>query len=296
MKQPLRVLMSYHYFKRSNVREMVNSLSHLGVDVFADSGAYSAFTTGATITVREYAAWLKEWRGCFSAAAALDVIGNPHASLAQTHELVAELGDIGCPVIPVYHGTDGSIDWLDRYIDAGFKYIGIAPGPVRRDRKLFMHWLRACFARKPDDVGYHGFAVTGIDAMRAFPWYSVDSTSWMSGLRYGNLGLWDAAARRYRVLDMRNARKLMDAQPMLGAYGLQLGDVRADDYNMPAVVRASALSCQRLESYLSKTAVYQQAPRALTWPGSGDALLRYYLGVIPGQGSPNSPTMLKRVM
>jgi hypothetical protein len=38
---------------------------------------------------------------------------------------------------------------------------------------------------------YHGFGCTVWDVVRAFPWYSVDSSTWSAGFRFGKVFLFD---------------------------------------------------------------------------------------------------------
>lgn len=81
-------------------------------------------------------------------------------------------------VIPVFHqGEDES--WLYRYLKYGVKYIGVSPdnSESTSSRKL---WLRkmsdlACWS----GIKIHGFGLATQELMTAFPWYSVDSTTWL---------------------------------------------------------------------------------------------------------------------
>lgn len=56
--QPPKFLLSYHYFKSEDLDALVEQMPVRPM-LFADSGAYSAYSQGAVIDIKEYAAWLK---------------------------------------------------------------------------------------------------------------------------------------------------------------------------------------------------------------------------------------------
>jgi hypothetical protein len=78
----LRLLVSYHYHRDTDLAALVGELGG-DVDLFADSGAYSAATTGATIHLADYAAWLRHWAPLLTVQSALDVIGDHEATAAN---------------------------------------------------------------------------------------------------------------------------------------------------------------------------------------------------------------------
>lgn len=253
----IRLLFSYAYFKNDDLDYHAREyFSHVERDFFADSGAYTAWTLGETITVEEYAAWLAKWKHLFTCAAALDVIGNAEASFAQTvrlRELLA--GEEGVPeILPVYHSNDvGGTIWLRRYLDAGYKYIGISPtGAIYSNRKLLTAWLDACFKMKPPDVRYHGFGVTGWSMVSQFPWYSVDSSSWTMGFRFAQLELFDERRGRPVKIKMRDGRDLLRNSGLLESYGLRPTHARADEYDRVQIGAAIIRSWQRMEAHLSR--------------------------------------------
>ena len=61
-EQPARILISYWYCKDLNMSAFVDRLrahaAPYGLDIFADSGAFTAWTQGVSITPHEYAEWL----------------------------------------------------------------------------------------------------------------------------------------------------------------------------------------------------------------------------------------------
>lgn len=97
-----------------------------------------------------------------------------------------ELEKRGLRPVPVYHG-DQPTDWLKKYLDAGHKRIGISSLTRRRanygeTRRYLENVFRTV---EPYKVKLHGFAVTSLSLMYAFPWDSVDSSSWSRTASYG---------------------------------------------------------------------------------------------------------------
>lgn len=175
----LRVLLSYHYYKNVDLDAVFQKhFDEPYPEVFADSGAYSAFTQAQHIDWRDYAKWLKRWSHLFSAAANLDVIGDADATRRNQEKLERA----GLKPLPVFHtGEDWS--YLDYYLD---RYSYIALGgmvPYMCSPKKIMPWIIQCFKRAKGKAVFHGFGATSWAVIRDLPWYSVDSSSWGKGFR-----------------------------------------------------------------------------------------------------------------
>lgn len=99
----------------------------------------------------------------------------------------------GLKPIPIYHG-DQSLDWLRRYLDAGYQRIGIATLHYRRSRQERMRfYLDNVFdiVEKYKGVKTHGFAMTSLSLMFSYPWTSVDSSSWSRTSSFGAIFIVD---------------------------------------------------------------------------------------------------------
>jgi hypothetical protein len=186
-----RFLASFHYHRDTDLAAV--SAPYKGpVEVFADSGAFSAATTGATINLADYAAWLRHWDGLITTASTLDVIGDHQATARNTGELEAR----GLRVLPVFHlGTP--FTHLD---DLCTRYRYVALGgmvPYSSQKAAVARWLDLCFQIGAErDTRFHGFGQTTVAPLAAFPFYSVDSSTWSSGARYGDMVLWDEDRER----------------------------------------------------------------------------------------------------
>lgn len=159
---------------------------------FLDSGAYSAWSRGTVIDLDEYIAFIKQNIDLIEVYASLDVIpGVPgrNATEAERNEAAEQswknylymVGD-GLDPLPVYHyGED--MRFLERMLEHKIPYIGIGglvgiPGERRR------LWLDRVFDRITDQEGRplvktHGFGMTSVPLIFRYPWFSVDSTTWI---------------------------------------------------------------------------------------------------------------------
>ena len=101
-------------------------------------------------------------------------------------EITKRIEAAGLRPVPVYHG-DRSSDWLKKWMDAGYTRIGISNLPWRKsDYKKTRLYLDEVFrVCEPYKVKLHGFAVTSLSLAFAYPWNSVDSSSWSRTASYG---------------------------------------------------------------------------------------------------------------
>lgn len=187
-----RFLMSFHYGRTLDLQSIADAAGGMPSEVFADSGAFSAATLGATIKLADYAAWLKDWQGLITTAATLDVIGDPDA----THRNTLALEDMGLRVLPVFHTGSpwGRLEALCKQ----YSYVALGGMvPYTRMQDEVMRWLIRCFRIGAEHGAvFHGFGQTNVRAMASLPFYSVDSSSWSAGARYGKLKLWDERSLR----------------------------------------------------------------------------------------------------
>lgn len=189
-------LESYHYV--GNQRS-VDRLRQAGRAVFLDSGAFSAWTLGVTLSVADYCDYIERARDVIRVedgvlmASVLDGIGDP----LQTYRNQLEMEARGVKPLPCFHfGEDER--WLDYYV-ANYEYITIG-GMVGKLYPQLRMWLDRIWPRILDGSGQpkvkvHAFGVTQVNLMQEYPWHSVDSSSWVQAAAFGNLilpnhGLW----------------------------------------------------------------------------------------------------------
>jgi hypothetical protein len=181
------VLESYAY--KSNV---LHHLAAETLDLFLDSGAYTAKTQGREIDLVEYCDFIDEHKDKVTCYAGLDVIGDHRGTMKNIDFMVKR----GLMPIPTFHYGE-PYDALLEY--RKFPYMALG-GIVKLARPAMYAFFDECWNYLVDEEGrpttkVHGFGLTVDDAMQRYPWYSVDSTTWLNGGRFGSI-LHPTAKRR----------------------------------------------------------------------------------------------------
>lgn len=174
-------LVSYHYYKKADLDALVakGALDVAG-GVFADSGAFSAFTQRINIDCNDYKCWVQRWRHLFTAYSNLDEIGR----LDKTRHNQQWLEDAGLSPVPVFHVGE---PWgeLERLADQ-YDYIAIGGMVPYLSRKtILMPWLIQVFKIVDGKSKLHGFGATAWHVLHNLPWHTTDSTTWRAGAQYG---------------------------------------------------------------------------------------------------------------
>lgn len=166
------LLVSFFYLKPF----LENQDQYVYRDWVLDSGAFSAFNSGATIDLDQYIETclrLLKKDKTLTEVFALDVIGDHKASLKNTERM----WEAGVPAIPTFHANEPE----DYLLHIAKHYPKIALGGVALKREAAkLKWAEQCFARVwPKPI--HGFAFASKTAVMHLPFHSVDATSWEIG-------------------------------------------------------------------------------------------------------------------
>lgn len=167
----------YSYYYLTKELGSVIKLSEVEQEkVFLDSGGYSAFTKGAKIDIGHFCGYIKEHSSIITAYAVLDVIGDFRKTIAN--QRVMEKAEL--KPIPAFH-FGCNLDDL-RSLVKEYDYIALGGlVPLARRRPTLFAWLDKCFSIIKNDAKVHGFGATGCDLLKKYPFYSVDSTSYLGG-------------------------------------------------------------------------------------------------------------------
>lgn len=167
--------------------------------IIIDSGAYSVWAAGKYIDIDEYIKFcinLKDSPGGDRFVFVnLDVIpGKKETPPTESEvDISAEASwdnmlymySKGIKCLPVYHHHEKDT-WLMRLAEFT-DYVGASPANDRfitSKHKRF--WLDNVFNKVKFKVKIHGFGVTSRDILMRYPFYSVDSTSWIDPKKYGH--------------------------------------------------------------------------------------------------------------
>lgn len=174
------------------------------ISFFLDSGAHALYTfalRGKSVKdysvyyesdefwayVDSYAKYLQEKQSVFDVAVNVDVIFQPEMSWKVQKYLE---DNYKLNIIPVVHfGAEDK--WLKLYMD-NYEYIGLGGMGQEVSKLAYMKYGDRTFKTLCDDKGWplrktHGFALTSIDIMLRYPFYSVDSSTWLIGEKFGLL-------------------------------------------------------------------------------------------------------------
>lgn len=171
------ILCSYHYYMKHE--QIIADLVAQDVDLFIDSGAFSANSLGKPIDIDSYCDFIK--RTGVSNYVCLDVIRNAE----ETDRNLKYMESVGLKPFPVFHKSS-PIEWLETYLR---DYDKIALGGAVSSGDL-IPWLdgvwRTILKIKPT-MNVHGFGITSPEVMLRYPWTSCDSSSFKAGKRFGRL-------------------------------------------------------------------------------------------------------------
>lgn len=175
------------------------------VSLFLDSGAFSAWTRGVEINIWDYIEFIKQHVDVLEVYVNLDVIGDhredKRIAAEKTFQNQKIMEDAGLSPLPVFHVGE-PFEYLTYYVTK-YDYIGLG-GMVGVPKATLLPWLDECFEKYICDIRgiprikVHGFGMTSFWAMFRYPWFSVDSTSWVKTGRMGSIyvprfkdGKWD---------------------------------------------------------------------------------------------------------
>lgn len=183
------ILESYHYVGK---QKFVDEMRVNNAQIFLDSGAFSAFTLGVSISVEEYCEYIKRNMDIIRVednvvmASVLDGIGDP----LQTWRNQLEMELRGAKPLPCFHAGEDE-RYLEWYVK-NYEYITLG-GMVGSSTKQLCIWLDRMWDRYLTDgsgrarIKVHGFGITAIPIMERYPWYSCDSSSWIQSAAFGSI-------------------------------------------------------------------------------------------------------------
>jgi len=136
----------------------------------------------------DYIEFLKTHKHLIDTAVTLDAIYDPEVSYGIYCYM--KYGH-GLDVIPVYHFAE-DIKWFKLYMQHT-DYIGISglgQGISKRDYYAWVNQVFELICDKDTRLPkwkLHAFALTSVDIIKAFPFYSCDSSSWVQFSRFGKI-------------------------------------------------------------------------------------------------------------
>lgn len=188
------ILCSYFYFQDKFLtldlgKLMKKSVDNPAFEIFMDSGAFSAKAQNQEIALGEYSRYLLRLKPhCY---AGLDVIGNAEKTLKNQEKMEKEYG---LNPIPTFH-MEEDVKYLYPMIDK-YDYIALGGMVFSKNTKQWLDEVWSIILRKKPTLKVHGFGMSDQSLIMRYPWYSVDSSSFKSGKRFGRMILWDELKKK----------------------------------------------------------------------------------------------------
>ncbi len=186
-------LLSYYYHGYNEAKNAptleARESAAMGWSMFLDSGAFTAWTKGKDISVEKYAEYLENSAGMWHVVSSLDDIKDPDKS----YKNLKRLEQLGCTVIPVFHAGEPE-HYLEEYVaEYDYVFIGGLVGSKIGSREKYLDHIWEKHLTNPDGtakIKLHGFGLTDMVLSRRYPWYSVDSSSWLMTGVFGSCLFW----------------------------------------------------------------------------------------------------------
>lgn len=189
------ILESWHYVGKQS---FVDHMRANGAKIFLDSGAFSAWTLGVTLSVEEYCDYIERnmdiirFEDGNMMASVLDGIGDAQQTYRNQLEMEARFKHKGLNVrpLPCFHFEEDA-RYLDYYV-ANYEYITLG-GMVGASTQQLRNWLERVWENHLLDgsgrakIKVHGFGITAVPLMEEFDWYSCDSSSWIQSAAFGSV-------------------------------------------------------------------------------------------------------------
>lgn len=252
------ILVSYFYLgkwlDKTSVGDIQEDLGRFDF-VFLDSGGFTyleALKDGKKLKmdVREYAdhyyEQLPRFGHLFSGCAEVDI--HEELSVEYMESRKEELLAKGVPIVPVIQGHNKQqlieLGWMDTY-----PYIAMGSAMVNEPKER-RNVLDALELAKESGTLIHGFGATDASTVIRSEFYSVDSTTWLGGARYGNTMIFQNGRIRYYDHTKKDVRKRY--RKRFEESGIHWEDVEADKASEVNLV--NALAWKQWSDYVRYTA------------------------------------------
>lgn len=176
----LSILIAYPYFTQKHA-DFLRNQPRDNYRLIIDSGAFTAWNSGHSISLDDYCRFLDsiEHLRPFNAVQ-LDVFGEPEA----TYQNLLEMRRRGYDVMPVFTRGD-TLERLNEFYEMT-NYIMFGGIVIGGQNQNYVKW----FLENNRGRMAHWLGFVDMDFIKHYRPESVDSSSWNSGARYGNLSLY----------------------------------------------------------------------------------------------------------
>ena len=243
-------LMSYEYLKGKGVSQLKK---YPDMHLFIDSGAYTYMSNpeyeSYTVEqweeqIHKYLAWARKHKDSIFAIADLDLqylVGEEKVYEWRKKYFEPFMLETGIPVCFIYH-EEGNEQW--EYMCKRYPYIGIS---LNVDGNIDEADLREKFriAEKYNTL-VQGMASTRTQMLTQYPFYTVDSTTWNVGLKYGEISVWNET----RMSRIKKTEFQDKAFPIISRYDKHFDFDLILDEDKTELIRVNAYAFVQAEKYI----------------------------------------------
>ena len=248
-----KVLMSFLYIQRKGKKFLRERLEkYPDVKIMVDSGAFTFLTKDEYSNkpidywekyLDKYTKFIKENKEHIFSCVELDIQDLVGEELVNEwrEKYFAPLEKEGILVCYVWHKDDGISKWKE--MCQRFNYVGFS---LETGDFTEIEMIKMINTAKQYNAIIHGFALTKIDTMTKIPFFSVDSTTWLVGTKYGELN-WFDGRKWTRLKKDKWKRQYKTKFIKLGANWELL-----EKENPYELIRVNLLVFQEAEKYIRK--------------------------------------------
>lgn len=181
------IMISYHYLEGNASKLMLTYRDMIG-SLYIDSGAFSAHTKKALVSIHEYRRYMKRYGHFIDVYFNLDDrFDDPDHNLLNQLFLEEGLGDAKKP-IPVIHDPEDPFRELQMYAEMGHDYIALGSmGSHKRIDPVIMTKVNEMYP----ELKIHLFGNLNRKILEKYKPYSADSSTWaQQGGKAGSVYYW----------------------------------------------------------------------------------------------------------
>lgn len=245
-------LMSYEYLKGKGIHQLKK---YPDMHLFIDSGAYTyqndpkynEYTVEQwEKQIEAYLAWAEKHKNQIFAIADLDIqylVGYEKVVEWRKKYFEPFMLRTGVPVCFIYH-EEGLDVW--EYMCQRYPYVGFS---LDIDREVDDTGLRNKFkiAEKHNAL-VQGMASTRTSMLTQYPFYTVDSTTWNVGLKYGEISVWTGnKMSRIKKADFREK-----AFPYIDRYDIPFNHDLILEEDKTEMIRVNAYAFVQAEKFIQE--------------------------------------------
>lgn len=243
-------LMSYEYLKGKGYGQIKK---YPDMHLFIDSGAYTYITNpefeNYTVEqweeqIHEYLNWARKHKDQIFAIADLDLqylVGNEKVYEWRKKYFEPFMLETGIPVCFIYH-EEGAEQW--EYMCKRYPYIGIS---LNVDGNIDETDLRNKFkvAEKYNSL-IQGMASTRTGMLTQYPFYTVDSTTWNVGLKYGEISVWTGT----KMIRAKKTELETKVFPYISKYDIKFDFDLIREEDKTELIRVNAYAFVQAEKFI----------------------------------------------